>query len=159
MPDPVAVTVFARLDCCVPDFTGKNALLARLLHDVRQELRDVAKIEVVPAGTRADRLTYYTRMVDCLLAGGYALPFARDSGQWTALRRELDALGIGRYPGPGVLETLRAISSTLFWLPPIIAIDGRAVFVTEVPSTAQLIDAVRRARERVAGDHADEGVQ
>ncbi|MEW6228021.1 MAG: hypothetical protein AB1700_08025 [Bacillota bacterium] len=145
MSDPVSVTVFPRLDCCVPDYTGKNAALVQILRDVRQEVGDIARIEVVSDATRADRLVYYERMVDTLLAGGHELPFAKDDREWAALRRELSALKAGLLPGPGAFERFRTLSVALFWIPPVIGIDGKAAFVTELPSAAQLSEAIRKS--------------
>lgn len=129
MSDPVIVTIFPRLDCCVPDYTGKNAALVQVLRQVKQEVGDLARIEVVPNATRAERLIYYEQVVEALLAGGHELPFARGPGEWDALRRQLAAFRAGLLPGPGALERFREVSSILFWIPPVIGLDGKAVFV------------------------------
>ncbi|MFZ5633096.1 MAG: hypothetical protein ACOY40_09645 [Bacillota bacterium] len=146
MNDNVVVRVFPRLNCCVPDFTGKNAALARVLHQMRQEVGDLAKIEVIPSVTRAERLIYYDQMIDALLAGGHALPFAGDAGQWNALRSELGFPGAGLFSSPGDPQRFWEISFFLFSVTPVIGIDGRAVFVGEVPSAARLSEAIRIRR-------------
>jgi len=142
---PVRVTVFPRLDCCVPDFTGKNALLAQVLREAKARLGDQAIIEVVPAATRPERLIYYQGMVDALGAAGHALAFARNAEEWSELRRELDALRAGIDPGPATMARLRQVSVSLFMVPPVTAINGRAVFLSDVPSVEELTAAVTSA--------------
>lgn len=145
MAGPVSVTVFTRLECCVPDFTGKNATLAKILHQVKQELGDLARIEVVPSASRAERLIYYKRMIAALLNGGYELPFVKNAGEWAALSSELDVANARLSRDPAIMERLGGIGSYLFWIPPIIEIDGKAVFVGEVPSAVQLCEAIRKS--------------
>lgn len=145
MNGPIRVTVFPRLDCCIPDFTGKNVALARLLREAKVRLGDQVKIEVVPAGTRPERLTYYMGMVEALEAAGYELPFARSGQEWARLRHELDALRAVLTSGPAVMARLRQISIALFMIPPVIAVNGRAAFVSDVPSLEELSAAVASA--------------
>ncbi|MEW6275320.1 MAG: hypothetical protein AB1556_09450 [Bacillota bacterium] len=143
MNDPVMVRVFPRLECCVPDFTGKNAALAGILHQVKQEVSDLAKIEVVPNTTSAERIIYYEQMIDALLAGGYELPFLEGAREWGALRREHSALKTRSFYSSGILKRSREIGFFLFSITPVIAINGKAVFVGKVPSADQLIEAIR----------------
>ena len=67
MSPPITITVFPRLDCCVPDFTGKNLALSQILGRARETLGQRARIEVVGAATRAERVNYYQSMVTRLL--------------------------------------------------------------------------------------------
>jgi len=142
---PVRLTVFPRLECCVPDFTGKNAILARVLRETQAQLADRVRIEVVPAASRFDRLGYYLGMVDALAAAGYELPSARNGSEWAGLRRELDSIRAGVEPGPDAMARLRRASLSLFTIPPVIAVNGRAAFVSRVPSVEELGAAVLSA--------------
>lgn len=108
-------------------------------------LGDKVKIEVVPAATRPERLTYYVGMAEALEAAGYELPFARNVQEWARLRHELDALRAGLAPGPAVMARLRQISIVFFMIPPVIAVNGRAAFVSDVPSLQELSAAVASA--------------
>lgn len=145
MTNPVRVTVFARLDCCVPDFTGKNKVLVEMLHQMREQMSSLVKIEVVPNASREERFVYYKRMVTALLAGKDELPVLKGAGNLTALHHELSALKAGTFLSPAALEKLREVSSILFWIPPVIALDGKAVFAGKVPSATELCEAIKRA--------------
>jgi len=51
----------------------------------------------------------------------------------------------GASPEPPALRHLRQITATLFMVAPIVAVDGRAVFVSKVPSVKELKAAVAAA--------------
>lgn len=143
MATPVEVTVFPRLDCCVPDYTGKNRLLGAILAEVKQRLGGQVHIEVVPAATRAERLNYYERMLEALLAAGRPLPFPVRHEQLAFYREAVRLLRAGGVPSPSALAGLRQISVYFFHITPIIAINGKAVFVTDVPSAAEMSEAIQ----------------
>jgi hypothetical protein len=108
---PVEVTVFPRLDCCVPDYTGRNQLLGEVLAEVKQCLGDKVRIEVVPAATRAERFDYYERMLKALLAAGQPLPFPAGSEQLAFYREAIRLLRSGQVPSSLALASLRQIGS------------------------------------------------
>jgi hypothetical protein len=140
---PIKITVFPRLDCCVPDYTGKNRLLGEVLAEVKQNLGDQVHIEVISTATRAERLKYYERMLEALLAAGQPLPFPVGYEQLALYREAIRQLRIGRAPSPSTLAGLRQFSAYFFHITPIIAFEGKAVFVTAVPTAAEMSDAIK----------------
>lgn len=142
--NPVEVTVFARLECCVPDFTGKNKILARVLSGAKEALGERARIEVVANSTRPERLAYYKRMTDALITGGHSIPFGMDRAKLEKYHRLMDALDYGGFPFQPTPE-LRQLAYYLFSVTPVISIDGKAVYVGTVPSVIELVEAVDKA--------------
>lgn len=136
MSRPVEITVFPRLDCCVPDFTGKNQALAQLLTGAREALGQRARVRVVGTATRPERVEYYRTLARALVAAGWHFP------------APLNPATLPEGPLPVPTPALRYLSSYLFAIAPVVAVAGRAVFVGEVPSLDALVGAVERA-ERV----------
>lgn len=151
MATPVKVTVFPRLDCCVPDYTGKNRLLSAILAEVKQRLGGQMRIEVVPTATRAERLNYYERMLETLLAAGQPLPFPAGSEPLAFYREAARLLRAGCAPSASVLAGLRQFSVYFFRITPIIAINGKAVFVTTLPTAAEISEMIETAVVRRDG--------
>ncbi len=139
---PVEMTVFPRLDCCVPDYTGKNRLLGEVLAEVKQRLGDRVRLEVVPTATRAERLDYYERMLRAFLAAARSLPFPAGSEQLAIYREASRLLRSGQVPSSQALASLRQISVYFFQVTPIVALNGKAVFVTRVPTASELSEAI-----------------
>ncbi|MEW6423805.1 MAG: MFS transporter [Bacillota bacterium] len=106
-------------------------------------MSDLAKIEVVPNATSAERVIYYEQMINALLAGGYELPFLEGAREWGALRREPGALKTRSFYSSGIRKRSREIGFFLFSITPVIEINGKAIFVGKVPSADQLIEAIR----------------
>ncbi len=142
MSGPVEITVFPRLDCCVPDFTGKNRTLGRLLSVAQETLGRRARIQVVGTATRPERVRYYRGMVQALLAAGWTFPAPIDP---VTLPLELP---------PALPPALRDLSLYLFAVAPVVAVAGKAVFVGEVPSLETLAEAVEEAERIEAGGAA-----
>jgi len=140
---PVEISVFPRLDCCVPDYTGKNRLLGEVLSEVKQRYDDQVHIEVVPTSTRAERLDYYQRMLEVLLAASRPLPFSAGQEQLAFYGKAARLLKAGGVPSPSIMTGLRQISAYFFHITPIIAINGKAVFVTDVPTAAEMSEAIQ----------------
>jgi len=145
MVAPVEVTVFPRLDCCVPDYTGKNRLLGQVLGELKRRLGDRLRIEVVPTGTRLERIGYYERMLQAILAAGQSPPFPAGPEQLAFYQEAARLLRAGQAPSPGALAAMRQISVQFFHATPIIALDGKAVFVSKVPTVAEMSEAVEAA--------------
>lgn len=143
MPAPVDVTVFPRLDCCVPDYTGQNRVLARVLTEVKQRLGDRARIEVVPTATRRERFDYYRRMLHTLLEAGWPLPFPFGPEQLTSYQEALQSVDMG-HPS-SALAGLRQMGAYCFQITPVIALNGKAIFVSTVPSVPELLEAIETA--------------
>ena len=101
MVAPVEVTVFPRLDCCVPDYTGKNRLLGQVLGELKRRLGDRLRIEVVPTGTRLERISYYERMLQAILAAGQSPPFPAGPEQLAFYQEAARLLRAGQAPSPG----------------------------------------------------------
>ena len=138
MPDAVTVTVFPRLDCCIPDFAGSNVALARVLREVKRDLGDQVNVEVLPTADRPHRYEYYGRMLDALVAAGYELPFADSPQRLLDLKRQASAFEAGLHPSARAIEELRRVSAHLFMIGPVVAIEGKAAFVGAVPSADEL---------------------
>lgn len=143
MVAPVEVTVFPRLDCCVPDYTGKNRLLGEVLAGVKNQLGDRITVEIVSTSTRVDRLSYYERVLETLLASNWPLPFPVSSKHLEFYREATRLLRTGLVPPASIMAGLRPISAYFFHVTPVIALNGKAVFVTVVPTVTDLYEAVK----------------
>lgn len=135
MSAPITITVFPRLDCCVPDFTGKNLALSQVLNRAQETLGQRARIEVVGTATRAERVEYYRDMVRSLVAAGWIFP------------RGIDLANLPNGPLRVLTPSLRQLSLYLFATAPVVAVAGKAVFVGAVPSLDALVAAVEQAEQ------------
>lgn len=145
MVAPVELTVFPRLDCCVPDYTGKNRRLGEVLAEVKDLLGELITVEIVSMNTRAERLGYYERLLGTLLAANWALPFSTGSGRLEVYQEASRLMKVGLAPTASLLAELRQYSAYFFQLTPVVALNGKATFVTAIPTAEELCEGVRKA--------------
>lgn len=145
MSTPIEVTVFPRLECCVPDYTGKNRSLAGVLAEVKARYGDRVRIEVVPTGSRLERTSYYQRMLEALLAADHRASLPGGPEHLGLYQEAVRSAKTGQVPSPAAMPLIRQMSVHFFYTTPVIALDGKAAFVTAVPAVAELCQAIEMA--------------